>query len=413
MQGRRCKCIKQIVKYVFASNDVSRRMFILFGLTYCLILSLKLFFLKADIESAKNETALINNERLQTAIASLQEYYKTHGAYDYKSENNSDVDIALGLVTSNRAIFSGKYDNPYYLTQSVAALVKLLQGIKDTLDFKLKLHLFICNVESEEFKYVEARTISEYIPTVAKYSGHSVPRYANMKRKERLDYAFCLVEGAKRGGRYVMLIEDDTLPHADFLYVLQHTVFHHIESRIMRHEQHIKYNDLAYVKFYHPSTLNNYFGLETQRWSEWVILSFILTSLSVLICSRFWLPAAKFPVQLWLFLFVYFMLLLLVIGRTNIIEFRRLFSPHLYIFGPAPSCCTQAMLYTRDMALKFAGYLESPKVGERVSKDTALDTFLVEEHLRGFIVEPNTFTHIGMITTLRGYAKTVINPYLL
>ena len=391
---------------------------VLYGLTYLIILPLICVDLQHSVYFIKPKNLLPmqtnmkkwNVERVENSKKYLQ-LFRKNTVSNFALNQTFSSDVVIGIISKSRDGFVGKTANPQYLTQSVASFLKILNDPHN--EIKLKLQIFICNVDPEPSSFTEAQNISNFVTMVTHYLNRSAPSYGSILKKERIDYAFCLTKGVKFGGKYILLVEDDTLPMKDMFNVLEHTIFHCIEKGISRGESRGVMNDLAFVKFYHPHRVNNYAGLECQRWSEWIGLSILLSSLSTYVAFRLWQPKTFSANQLWFWLFVYYLLLLLSIGRPYVLEIRRLLSPHFFIFAPSPSCCTPAMLYPRFSALEIADYMLNPSLALKIAKDNVLDKFLSEKKRRAFIVEPNTFTHIGLISTLRGMDKALLDPYIV
>ena len=70
-----------------------------------------------------------------------------------------------------------------------------------------------------------------------------------------------------------------------------------------------------------------------------------------------------------------------------------------------PDCCTQAILYPAHMARKLAHHLTPVHCSILFSVDLAIDQYAQAHSLIRYLVEPNLVNHIGLVSTVRGYAK--------
>jgi hypothetical protein len=96
--------------------------------------------------------------------------------------------------------------------------------------------------------------------------------------------------------------------------------------------------------------------------------------------------------------------LALAVGRPNLLELRRV-SPHLYQVSPVPSCCIPAVLYTRHGAQSFAEFLSNVTCTASRSTDIRMDEWGAwvwrEGGMRGLLIQPSLFSHIGLMSSLR------------
>ena len=76
-------------------------------------------------------------------------------------------------------------------------------------------------------------------------------------------------------------------------------------------------------------------------------------------------------------------------------------SPQLYQVTPTPSCCIPAVLWTRHGALGVSRYLLNVTCTALRSTDIRMDEFRETTGARGLLVQPNLFSHIGLLSTLR------------
>ena len=233
------------------------------------------------------------------------------------------------------------------------------------------------------------------------FEPHALPYLVNNLCKYTVLDCFCI------SFRYVLLVEDDTLPNPDFFPVLKRTLDHHLEKSFLRGSfDDQSRQDIAYVKFYHPDRLLGYISIDPERLTELFGLASVC---GIIVVSVFRTPWNK-SVNAFIGWIVYFALLFLVLGRAHVNSIRNFASPYLHSFSPAPSCCTPAVLFPRIGGQEVVRFLNSTTCKKGFGKDSALDKFIKTTHFKAYIVQPNTFKHIGMYSSLR---KSVVHPSIL
>ena len=75
------------------------------------------------------------------------------------------------------------------------------------------MSLFICNADSEPENHTEAKCKSQM---------KSIQE--ELYNKEKSDSSFCLVSALEYRPRYVILFQDDAVPHEFFFSILEHTI---------------------------------------------------------------------------------------------------------------------------------------------------------------------------------------------
>ncbi len=155
----------------------------------------------------------------------------------------------------------------------------------------------------------------------------------------------------------------------------------------------------AYLKFYHPVSFRH-----EGHFKEWLLLAVILGSFLTLCYlylarlrlitqwNRLW--------QVWLILVLYSLFVFGTIGRDDIVRLRKLVMPHWYTYEAGSYCCTQAVLYPALSARNIARYLEMVLCKPGFGKDHALGQYAYDNRMPVFVVQPNTFTHIGCYSSL-------------
>ena len=275
--------------------------------------------------------------------------------------------------------------------------------------------MFVCNVDFDPASYQEANNLSSIIQITNRFNKTTLP-LVHALEKEKQDYTFCINESLKLKPKYSLIVEDDAVPHEDFFTVLNHVINEHLEYRT-RQGNYEKVNNetLLYVKLYHPERLLGYINLEPDRLTELFGVGFVIGTLTMWLCQKFMVSRLKYSqrerVVAWFLFMLYFMLLVICIGRPHILELRRVFSPFFYSFMTAPECCTPAMLFPAKGAKLVVQYLDSIKCSKGYGKDMALERFRhSQNHFRTYLVQPNLVRHIGQYSSLR---HAIIDPFIV
>ncbi|KAK7109220.1 post-GPI attachment to proteins factor 4-like [Littorina saxatilis] len=293
-----------------------------------------------------------------------------------------------------------------YLTQSLATLLRLLNDTSLTRTYTLT----ICNIDDRPHLFTEAEELGDIAPMFKRYVGRKPP--VSVWEKLKQDYVFCMQQTLAQGARYALLVEDDAVAHPHLFHVLEHVLREVVEPRDAR--------PVAYLKLYHPQRLLGYISPEVERLVELLALGVVVGAVLTLTCRRhrhhhpepLHHDQQEKPVSLWLSWArwtVVAMVLALAVGRTNLMELRRL-SPQLYQVTPTPSCCIPAVLYTRHGALGLSQYLLNVTCTASRSTDIRMDEFRASSGARGLQIQPNLFSHIGMLSSLR---TKEVNPLIV
>ncbi len=108
----------------------------------------------------------------------------------------------------------------------------------------------------------------------------------NRKEKEKQDYVFCLKKSLELNPRYILMVEDDAVPHPDLFTVLEHTISQHLESPYQRGERTQDTSPskrTVYVKFFHPERLLGFVSAERERLLEWISFASISATVVLLL----------------------------------------------------------------------------------------------------------------------------------
>jgi len=323
------------------------------------------------------------------------------------------VTVALTIITVSRNRHEIDSYEPKYLTQTVWKFHSLLERWQIH-NQHLHVHLSICNVDSVVASYHEANALSKFVPMFSRFNATHFSMVHTLE-KEKQDYMFCLNKSLEvnKAADYVFLVEDDAFPTDDVFDVLQHVILMHTEQSFVRGEFHSRPSDIAFVKFYHPEWLLSFISLQPERLPELfsyaVLLSTLLTTTVYVVTRGFATTQLNVDVW-WRKLILFSLIVVLACGRTGVSEWRRLASPIFYSYTPAPSCCTPAMLFPRSAARLTVMYLNNNTCRNNFGKDSVLDNMLRDLQLSAYLVQPNTFTHIGVYSSLR---MRTVDPFMV
>lgn len=320
--------------------------------------------------------------------------------------STTTTSLAITIVTvSRRSNHMLENYAPKYLTQSVAAFLTLLNTTISNAHFRVGL--FVCNVETEPESRKEVKALPKWISSFERTDTkhqRSQTKYNSTFDKEKKDYIFCLEKSLAFNVSHVLLVEDDAIPLQDLFPVLDLLVFSNYSNANSQVSK-----EVTYFKLYHPERLLGFISLEWERIPELLSLSSLM-SLLLLRIYTLWRPTYSNSLCiLWILFFIYSTLTLLMLGRTNLMALRKI-SKYLYQVTPAPSYCTQAMLFSRKGGQLAAEHLKSVTCRKGYAKDIALEGFIKKKELTAKMIQPNLFKHIGQISSLR---PRPLNPYIL
>ncbi|KAK3787082.1 hypothetical protein RRG08_018597 [Elysia crispata] len=342
---------------------------------------------------------------------------------------SGNIKFVIGVITVKRKYKKSSHSkSPSYLLHSMALIDKTVKWSK-YFDSSVP---FICNVDLNPNDHKDALNLYAYLPYSERYGNNSFnaplltlpnsdstfkswTKHASKYNKETVDYSFCLRTAAYLKPNFVILIEDDTIPHIDFPTILEHM----IESRLKSLPKY------AYLKLYFPpkwqgfaAELSTIFDL-----ALWASIMACIVSLCLLLLSKCGLRfshdvlmidfskyylslqcISKIPLKNKAFISLYLVCLITIwlLGRQNVEALRRLWR-YFYRLEQANGCCTQAQLYPIDVVEALSEYLLSVPVTTHT--DLAISDFAAERDLPAWQVEPNLFFHNGLITSLNGGQK--------
>ncbi|XP_064602800.1 post-GPI attachment to proteins factor 4-like [Liolophura sinensis] len=402
---RPCQLI-QALKRDRQCQQILKHLLVLYLVTFLLILPVLCFKLRFSVyhirprpeEAEKNYMKAENNERVKQAVKTIEAH---RASLTHAPEDSSAVDVAITIITLSRNRHKFGSFEPKYLSQAVSSYLQLLH----TPEAQEKHYkLYICGVDTEPHTYYEYKNLTRFLPSFQRFADHgkrvSVP---DVFTKEKDDYVYCLNQTLQTGAKNVLLVEDDALPLADLFLVLNHVMDTHLHT-LHREVNQGDQQAPAFIKLYHPDRLLGYWSPEVDRIPQLLAFGCLWGSLLCVLYGRKYSSSSS---CLWAMFCLYFMLVAMAIGRQNLLEWRRL-SKHFYLYTRTASCCTPAILYPKVGAEKVVRFLAGKTSHRDFPKDMALDEFRGKTGSSAYMIQPNLFRHIGLISSLR---STVLNPF--
>ena len=320
----------------------------------------------------------------------------------FSKEDNLDLLVVVVTVAREK---SRREDKNGYLFQTVTSMDKLMKSD----EYFKKKAMVVCNVNDNPDGHVDAVELRNYLPFVNKGGVNNVglnvtivPELQNCgltdgaRRKEIIDYAFCLNVSRSIHHRYVLVLEDDVIPYDNLFEVLHHTLKYRLKET----------KQFSFLKLYYPTRWQGY-AFEVDRILELISIGIVGGVLFSIIAFYFKNELSRHrkvrtnTVPFCISGFLCFLIVTSLLGRIQVMELRR-FTPHIAKFGPSPDSCTQAMLYKREILQPVIYHL---LVNNSLNKDLAISDFSKKYEMPGYSLEPNLFAHTGMQTSLSSEVK--------
>ena len=316
-------------------------------------------------------------------------------------EDERHVQLAIVVVTVRRVNHVNKPLG--YLTRVVASVDRLIKEDRPAASRSTKMEyktLTICNVDAGPGRHEEVQSLAalHYFHIVDRFPNGSIEAtIMNPFAKEKEDYAFCLRHaiGERSPPDWILLIEDDAVPRDEIFESLRQ-----ILGRKLKMEP-----TSSFFKLYYPERWQGY-SFELHKILE------LFAIFAIGGCTLVWLGLINrrsrfLYTQANGMLFViggaYLCLVALAIGRQHLLELRR-FGTFMLQLIPAPDCCSPALLYPLPVAMTLADYLDSVRSSHISPLDNAIDSFSKLPGQSAFLVEPNLFRHVGLISTIKGFS---------
>ncbi|XP_071956893.1 post-GPI attachment to proteins factor 4-like [Antedon mediterranea] len=340
----------------------------------------------------------LNEDRIQVAEDYLRSVNAAKSRQMYSQK--TPAKYVIGIITVQRFSYDRNTPQPKYLTQVVARLHNLIAKSSSQSDYQL----FVCNVDSQGSRHDEAIHLSNYVRMVSKNENGNSRNNWNTNRweREKLDYIYCLEQAWLYDSKYVLLLQDDGLPHFNFIEVLEYLVSDHLENRIQGGDMRPNLEKWAWLKLTFPENLAGF----TRNWRfvlEWICISLILASVNTLLalcCYRYTLISLSFFYIIFIVSFCFYLNFTWAIGRPMFVNFGYE-NKHSYSLKPATSCCLPAVLYPSKNVRDILNYLENVRCNNDLPIDFVLPNYAEKSGLKEYLASPNLFTHIGMFSSLR------------
>ena len=299
--------------------------------------------------------------------------------------DDPSVDVGMVVITSRRVIGSRPLG---YLTRTIAALSRFARNSV----WPATKQLFICDVNAGPSPHIEADRLRQYFHVVVRFPNRSASAaILDPFEKEKQDYAFCLQQALHFTSTYVLIVEDDAVAEENLFDVLPHVL-------------HTRPHFWSHLKLYYPERWQG-FSLSIRTALELTSVFFITCMIWTAVFYIWWTERRRrFQHAIAGGLLV--VLLVLSVGRQHLVELKRV-SPYLYSVAPDPACCSPAILHKAEFAQLLVLYLNGVRCSNIYPLDIALNSFVNQLRWPGFLVEPNLFRHIGLISSLKGYSRYV------
>ncbi|XP_038066197.1 post-GPI attachment to proteins factor 4-like [Patiria miniata] len=301
---------------------------------------------------------------------------------------------AIGVITVKRKSSHYKKYDPRYLTRVVAEFDRLLKEVE-----RRDVVLLVCNAESVPGHHKEAERLAKYVHVVSK-RGHDPHPSDDAREQEKRDYVFCMSQMETFNAEYTILVQDDALPYPQFLASLDRLLDTRVENKMIRGRLVPNPETWAAVKFYFPEKWQGYGNeafLITELLSAAIFGGGILHGLLRLLVGSDlnWIQTFCIFTLLCIFCGA----LMFVIGRPYLLMLRRL-SVDLYSMRGAPECCIPAVLYRTQSLPRIREHLGGITCSNKRPLDIEISRCLHSVGVRQYLVMPNLFNHIGMVSSL-------------
>ena len=358
-----------------------------------------LWSLLQNSDSAKAALYSTNNNRLKHALQFLKTI-PTNVSHDMRLTNRK-IDILITVIATSRNKLGIDDYSPRYLTQVISKFIELRNKYFNK-DFVIEL--MMCNVDDNPLEFSESDFVSQYVVSIKRFHQQTFSLVHPLE-KEKQDYVFCLNSSFSYNPHYVLLVEDDALPHDDLFYLLKQTA-----TKLINHDKLSNTGDVLFVKMFHPERLLGYLQSPIDRLLELLIIAFMIAFVQLIIIAFvFRLPSKDFKMLYCLTCF-YNILVLLFLGRSGVLKIFHFIFPHFHFLRQSPSCCTPAILYPSKHINDIISFMNSATCNSYYGKDTVLDDYTTQRRGNAYLLEPNSFKHIGVYSSLR---RQIVDPFLV
>ena len=387
----------------------------------------------------------------QTAEGNRNDQQQKHGSPRGRAML-SQAGVTIAIVSVKRQASAQSIG---YVIQSAAALDSLL-GQQESDNLFADSVLFVCNVDDHPELHSDAGFLKDYVAFVERYGVSSsefgvnfsmtIPgtkgkfyrevRHESVYDKERVDYMFCLQAAWHFRSQYVLIVEDDALALPEMPSVVQHALHRLTDTLVtpVRSWTDERESDsllsskpcpsglgtrgsngnepevfdsafsgqsgsssgFVYLKLFFPLYWQG-FAYELIRILDLVCMTVILAFV-VIVLLQMTVHRRRLPSNRTIGVVIVFSLASCVLlGRQNVNEIRRL-SRYFFRLQSSPECCTPAVLYPCDVAPALLTSLSRCRSNRHV--DMCIADFVKRSGLPAYSLEPNLFSHVGMVTSL-------------
>ncbi|XP_065192078.1 post-GPI attachment to proteins factor 4-like [Sycon ciliatum] len=270
-----------------------------------------------------------------------------------------------------------------------------------------RVSLVIANAEKDPSLHTALRRYAWFIPS---YHIPPLSSTGSVFLKERYDYGHALQACSQYKPKYIVLIEDDTVPLPGFFDSLRYLIKGPLST--YSYSESSKYNHpWAYTKLYYPERWS---GFQNKDMPNLIVVSLLLGTFLVVLAYvlRVKVPphSAEYSHRgLWMFtvqmtLPAAFLVLSVVwmLNRHHLDNLRLYWRALYAVTSPADRCCTPAVLYQSWAADQLSQHLISSAGNQAFSPETDLAIADFAEALGWvtYAVLPNLAAHHGRVSTL-------------
>jgi len=340
-------------------------------------------------KSLQVKAMMENKIQYESAVLYLKTRHRHRNIMNIGSRNDK-ISLNIVVVTVPRTLGQ---ESLGYLTQTVARLDQLIY----TNDVINHVRLSVCNVNAGPGPHRELETLRQLFRVVDRFpNGSSTAAILDPFEKEKEDYVFCMQEALDDEPQMILVVEDDAVARKDLFPVIRWTL---APGRTAK--------SWAFVKLFYPDRWQGY-SVDLRTILELSSIFAIGGTLGVTLCltvstnRRF---ITRRHIQQFVVCGLYCVLLAVTVGRQHINNIKRL-SPSLYSLAPAPACCTPAILYLSGFASELTRHLSNNvRCSNLFPLDMAIHAFAETSKSSKYLLEPNIFRHIGLVSSMKGYSN--------
>ena len=325
---------------------------------------------------------------------------------DLNLNSTINTEHSIVIITTRRLADDNDRSGIGYLTRVLAHL-----HLATNRTNLFNINVLICDVNSDIAVHIEAYKFSQYFKTIHRFYDNDTNQRISHSIKdpfhrEGLDYSFCLSHALKdSNAKYITVLEDDAVPVRNMIWNLEFHLFPR--------------SDWYYAKTYYPPQWSGFtydcssiFSLLYIGCIAGIIHTTIMLISLVIICHatnyklKRKLREIKIHSILFTHGFIFSVVVALVMGRINV---NRVLGDSIQVTEHAPDCCTPMVVYTRRAAIDVVNLLKTKRCTSTNAVDLVISKFA--ENKSTLLMQPNQVTHIGYLSTIKGF--TTIPDYFV